>query len=559
VRTARTDGSSRFRAYLPSGGGERSYVECALGLVRGHADTAGQVLVRMRDITQEVETLSFFQTMAQRLPVPLSVRDAHSGRYLFFNHAAERLHGIAADDAVGHRPEEVLPRAPADAIAAGDREFLESGASHARDEETMPGEDGENYFVIHRTLTFDDGGPRHIITLREDVTRQRRDAAQLQAALTDAEAASRARSAFLANMSHELRTPLNGMIGSADLLQRRLQSQEDRELAQIVMTSGRDVERLLGGVLDLASIDAGRLTLEPSAFSPETLAREALETIRGAAQAKGVDLALEFVPEAYDLRLGDSGRIGQVLGALLDNAVKFTDRGSIRLSVSAAATLLRFAVHDTGIGFDETARDIMFARLRQVDESHARRHGGAGLGLAVGSELCALMGSSLQCESSPGAGACFWFDLDLPPAPPAGEAAPVADLRVLAADDHPANRRLLELMLDPLVRLTLVGDGLEALTAMQDAPYDVVLMDMQMPRMDGLEATAAIRRFERESGRPRTPVIMVSANTRPEHVKAGLDAGADSYLCKPVTADGLLSAMACVLQTPPVAVPRPQR
>jgi PAS domain S-box-containing protein len=550
---------SRFRAFIPMGPGAHAYLESTLSAVRAQ-DQADRMLVRTRDVTADVETLSFFQSMAQLLPVPLTVREASSGRYLFLNHAAERLHDIHADESIGRVPRELFPADLAQWIQAGDRDLLASGGSHSSIEETIAGEDGAMRFVTHRTLTFDDGGPRHVITVCEDVTEQRRVAERLQSALDAAEAASRAKSAFLANMSHELRTPLNGVIAAADLLSRRLPAPADRELAELVLSSGRDLERLLSGVLDLARIEAGGIALVEAPFCPEALAREAIDHFAAQAKGKGLDLQLDVEGGAAVPRIGDRVRIGQVLANLLDNAVKFTERGRVRLALSLNAERLRFEVVDTGIGFAPEARERMFAPLQQMDESHSRRHGGAGLGLAICRELCALMGAELDCDGVPGQGARFWFDLDLTAVAAGAPAADarLANLRILAAEDHPVNRRVLALMLEPFANLTLVEDGLEALEMLQKAAFDVVLMDMQMPRMDGLEATAALRRLERDTRRPRTPLIMLSANTQPEHVQASLQAGADLHLPKPVTTQALNAGLDLSIDSPsPAAAARP--
>lgn len=248
---------------------------------------------------------------------------------------------------------------------------------------------------------------------------------------------------------------------------------------------------------------------------------------------------------------GDPYRIRQVLLNLLSNAVKFTERGSVTIAAEAkAGGVVRVTVRDTGIGFAPEMKEKLFGRFQQADGSITRRFGGTGLGMAISRELCELMGGILDAESDEGKGARFWFDLPLAPAEtaaPATEAMPVQaperPLRVLLADDHPTNRKVVELMLEGVAEVVSVENGAEALMALGTDLFDLVLMDMQMPVMDGLEATRRIRETEAAAGRTPTPLIMLTANALPEHVAASLAAGADRHLEKPVTFADLLEAM----------------
>jgi CheY-like chemotaxis protein len=260
--------------------------------------------------------------------------------------------------------------------------------------------------------------------------------------------------------------------------------------------------------------------------------------------------------------VGDAVRLRQILINLLSNAVKFTEKGRVTISARPAAPgVARFTVTDTGVGFASNEKHRLFGRFEQADGSITRRFGGSGLGLAISSQLAELMGGTLDCDGTPGEGARFWLDLPLPPAETAPETPrTTADsdvdtedrgdrpLRVLLADDHPTNRTVVRLMLaDFGVDVRTVENGREAVEAARSGAFDVILMDMQMPVMDGLDATRKIREHEAAAGLDRTPVLMLTANAMPEHREAGVRAGADGHVAKPVTATALLTALDEVL------------
>ncbi len=390
---------------------------------------------------------------------------------------------------------------------------------------------------------------------------QWRSAGHLRQARRIAEEASRSKSDFLANMSHEIRTPLNGVVAMADALSRSDLGPREREMVDIVRSSGGTLERLLSDILDTAKIESGQITIEPAPFHLGDVVRETAALWRPKAEARGVALEIEIPAGAERLVQGDVVRIRQVLTNLVSNALKFTVEGEVRLSVEDAADdHVRFTVSDTGVGFEPTQKARIFGRFHQADGSITRRFGGTGLGLAISRELAELMGGRLDCESEPGVGSRFWFEASLPPADADGTgSAPVADvnmdegsLRILLADDHPANRKVIEvLMSGAAADLVCVADGQEALEAFRTGGFDLVLMDMQMPVMDGLTATAEIRAFETQQGWPRTPVLMLTANAMADHIEAGRKAGADGHLAKPVTTATLFAAISRVLAAAP--------
>ncbi|WP_297506966.1 ATP-binding protein [uncultured Caulobacter sp.] len=374
------------------------------------------------------------------------------------------------------------------------------------------------------------------------------------------ERANQAKSVFLANMSHELRTPLNGVIAIGDRLAEEEDPEARRELAALVTSSGRLLEQVLGDILDVSKIEAGKFQLAPAPFDLTQLVRGMAELHAAAAEAKRLTLRWSVSRDAEGTYEGDAGRISQILSNLLANAVKFTARGEVSLEVDQMGGELRFVVRDTGVGFDQAVRERLFKRFVQADQSITRQFGGTGLGLSICAALAEMMGGSIDADATPGEGARFEVRLPLPRCAAAAkveaeDAREIAldGLRVLVAEDHPTNRKVVEIVLRPFgVDLVMVEDGAAALEAMENGRFDAVLMDMQMPVMDGLSATRAIRAREAASGAPRVLVIMLTANAMGEHVAAAEAAGADLHLAKPLHPGALLEALARVRRTDPV-------
>jgi signal transduction histidine kinase/ActR/RegA family two-component response regulator len=396
----------------------------------------------------------------------------------------------------------------------------------------------------HRRLRSDfNGALRRLIEARREV-----------------EDASQAKSVFLANMSHEIRTPLNGVMGVAGALARTALSPEQREMVSLIETSARTLEALLSDILDLARIEAGKMELRPESFDLATSVNACAALFDAAAQAKGLDLRVSIAPGALGAYVGDAARLRQILSNLLGNAVKFTEAGFVTLTVDAdrgaSSARLRFQVRDTGIGFDAETKARLFARFEQADGAITRRFGGSGLGLSISRSLAEAMGGRLEADGEPEAGAVFTLTLDLPscqdaPDPwgdsfePTTQVDPLAGKRVLLAEDHPTNRRVVELILSAAgVDLTCVENGAEAVEAFRGGVFDLILMDMQMPVMDGLTAIGEIRRIEAAGGARPTPIHVLTANAMPEHVAASLAAGADGHLPKPILAEALLARVA---------------
>jgi signal transduction histidine kinase/CheY-like chemotaxis protein len=374
------------------------------------------------------------------------------------------------------------------------------------------------------------------------------------------ERANQAKSVFLANMSHELRTPLNGVIAIGDRLAEECDPERRRELAALVTSSGRLLEQVLGDILDVSKIEAGQFRLNPAPFDLAQLVGGVAELHRASAEAKSLHFRWSIEPGVAGSYLGDSGRISQILNNLLANAVKFTVMGEVILSVERAGDGLAFTVTDTGVGFDDTVRERLFKRFVQADQSITRQFGGTGLGLSICAALAEMMGGRIDARAVLGRGAMFRVDLPLPRVQAVEDEAfddeeeiSLEGLRVLVAEDHPTNQKVVEIILQPFdVDLTMVEDGQAALDAFTPGAFDAILMDMQMPVMDGLTATRLIREREAAAGAPPVLLIMLTANAMEEHVTAAKAVGADLHLSKPVRPGQLLEALARTRMTRPV-------
>lgn len=372
-----------------------------------------------------------------------------------------------------------------------------------------------------------------------------------------AEASSRAKSDFLTNMSHEIRTPLNGVVGALALLSATALSPEQARLVDMLRASGDDLESVLKDILDFARLQSEVVALESGAFHLGEAVREVGRLYELRFARKGLDFRVEVEAGAETWVLGDRGAVKQVLANLAHNALQFTERGKAVLSVATdGPDRFRFVVADTGIGIAEDAQARIFDVFEQADTSNTRSVGGLGLGLAVSRRLVELMGGSLSLESREGAGSIFTLIAPLPTARPpadrlslavprpATQTAETPARRILVVDDHPTNRAVVIALLDSIgVVAVEAGDGREACEAFASGEFDAVLMDIQMPIMDGLTATRAIRDMERRGELTPTPIIMLTANALPEHVEASRLAGADRHLAKPISPALLFEAL----------------
>lgn len=545
---ARRGEAFQFRIRLPESVSAGRYLNATVTPVRGEDGEILRLLAVAEDVTAQIESTAFLNTVIDVLPLALTVRDVRTGRIVLGNRAAEDLFD-RPDGLVGLRPEEALPACLAADAAVG----AQTTTTHRQ--ETA---EGVRFLAERRVATYDDEGARHIISLTNDVTQHNLDAEALRRALEETEQASRTKSALLANLSHEIRTPLNGLMTSVDLLAGRGGDSAQAELLEIVRSSARALEQRFEELLAASQIDAAAIPLRSEPFEVADLIQGLVRDMRLQVEARGLDLRIEIDPALEPRLLGDAGRLRQALGPLLDNAVKFTDAGGVTVSAARRPDgRVRFSFADTGVGFDPADKARLFGSFGQQDSSLTRRFGGLGLGLTTARRLVELMGGEIDAAPQPAGGSVFWADLPLlaAPAPVAGEAAMAEDgtaederqLRILVADDHPTNRRVLELMLADVAEVTSVNDGKAAVDQVEASSFDLVLMDIQMPVMDGITAVSLIRAVEAARAAARTPIIMLTANVHEPFVSASRAAGADRHIGKPFTANILFSAIESVL------------
>jgi len=391
---------------------------------------------------------------------------------------------------------------------------------------------------------------------------------ELETARDQANAANVLKTQFLANMSHEIRTPLNGVLAMAEVMAMGELTDVQRERLDVIRRSGGLLLAVLNDVLDLSKIEAGKLALLDEDFELEPELEQVRDNFRVVAEGKGLKYSVEVAEEARGWWRGDADRLRQIIGNLLSNAVKFTTLGEVAARVDVTETgALRFVVRDTGVGIAPEKLPSLFEKFTQADNSATRRFGGTGLGLAICRELTQMMGGSINVESREGHGSTFTVELPLQRGAPAAtsgeEASPAAedgDIRLLAAEDNPTNRQVLAAVLGSLgLDVHIVPDGKEAVEAWRTGGYDLILMDIQMPVMDGITAAKQIRAAEAAENRPRTPIVALTANALTHQVEEYLAVGMDAHVAKPIEIAKLYDAISDCLAAAATAAPSDRR
>jgi PAS domain S-box-containing protein len=568
VRASQGKAIDRFESFRVRKNGSLVPVSLTISPIRNKSGTVVGVSTIARDTTERrrADRLRFQLAAIIESSDDAILSKSLDGVVLTWNRAAERLYGYTADEIVG---EPVSLLVPADRPHEAEDILARASRGEAIDHfESFRVR--KNGTLVPVSLTISpirdaSGDVVAVSTSARDIS-ERFHQRDLEAGCEQALEASRLKSEFLATMSHEIRTPMNGVIGMAGLLLDTNLNVEQREYAEAVRKSGQALLTIINDILDFSKIEAGHMDLEDIDFDLTAVADDVAELLAGAAHERALKIVVAVDPDIPIVVGGDPGRLRQILTNLVANAIKFTDSGEVVIAVTAVTTgsasvEARFEVRDTGIGIPTEAQAMLFESFTQADASTSRRYGGTGLGLAISRRLVELMGGRMAVESTPGSGSTFSFTVSLRrrsgritkrPDRPVSVRAPMVDetaasstiladtaaaatarARILVADDNPMNQRLAMLVLEKAgFRVDVVANGAEAVEAVTRGRYNAVLMDCQMPVMDGYAAAAEIRRLE--AGTARIPIVAVTANAMKGDAERALAVGMDDYVTKPV-------------------------
>ena len=534
--------------------------------VEGAAGQIVSFIAVKRDVTRlgaERDAQAFLATIVQGSEDAI-VAYSPSGTILTWNRGAETVFGYGAAEAIG-KPMSMLLPSDRQHVLASAPEHVRAGTFISNHEGVGLHRDGRRIPLLGSGSPVRNAAGELIAIsmILRDVSERKRYERELIRAREAADAANVAKSRFLANMSHEIRTPMNGVIGMMQLLLETALSAEQRRYAGVAQASGQVLLSLIDNVLDLSKIEARKVTLEKFSFNLRHTLESVVQLLGIQAKAKALNLALRVSPEIPELLRGDPHRLRQILTNLVTNAVKFTERGEVAVEAALqkqadGQVTVAFRIVDTGIGMrpDEIAR--LFQPFAQADTSTTRKYGGTGLGLIISKQLVEMMGGKIGVHSLPGLGSTFWFTAVFETAEPEvaqpvtggvdrRNGGPVPGLRILVVEDNPVNREVLLAQLSRLgYQAAAVENGAEAVEALAAAGYDLVLMDCQMPVMDGFEATLHIREVHRSD----IPIVAVTADAMPADRDRCLQAGMNDYLAKPVELQRLADMLAKWLPAP---------
>ncbi|UWQ49485.1 response regulator [Leisingera caerulea] len=538
-----------------------------LGFVRRNFSRTRANMLAQAQQQQELEAayaeLSAQQMQAKRLAlVAENANDSvmlmdREGRITWVNESFTRITGYSFDEALGRLPGDLLNSGRTDSATIRLLQDSVRKARPVRVEICNRRKDGQHVWIETSQVAMrnSDGELETLIAVERDISAAKEHARQLEEARIAAEEGARAKAEFLATMSHEIRTPMNGVIGMAQLLRDSGLNEEQDLYAGAILSSADTLLMLINDVLDFSKMDAEGVALSRTDFDPRACFEQTMRLLKAGAEAKGLDLLLDIKERVPAQLHGDDRRIRQILLNLAGNAIKFTEHGRVLVTLDAEPAEqgfdLVFSVADTGIGIPKDMLSKVFERFSQADAAISRRFGGTGLGLAISRRLAEAMGGSITVNSEVGLGSCFTVRLQLDPpraelaavpaaAPQAGGMAALEGLRVLVAEDNAVNRVLMEKFLQPTpAEVVFAENGREAVAQFEAFAPDIILMDMSMPEMDGLEATRAIRAL----ARPQPAIVALTANAFDSDREACLAAGMDEFMSKPVNRGKLLDLL----------------
>ena len=576
-REGRTLSSEHFVSHIYDGKGGFLWGKAAPfldkdGNIVGAIESIYDITQR-RTVEQALrESEEKFRTLAETITMPIFIHDG--GRFIYVNHSTINM--------TGYSTEELLTMDFWDVVHD---DFKNQVKSYARrrlmGEEILPQYDlkiitkgNEECWIELSVAIIDFEGKKSVLCTGFDITERKQMQEELQKAKEEAEAANRAKSEFLANMSHEIRTPINGIIGMTELILSTSLSLDQREHLELVKSSSDSLLDIINDILDFSRIEAGKLSLMEINFDLFNTIEKTVQVLALKAHEKGLELNCHIQPDIPTGLIGDQGRLRQVLINLIGNAIKFTEKGEVSVRVKKVRSVdnkteLKFSVKDTGIGIEPAEIGLLFKSFSQVDSSYARKYGGTGLGLAISKQLVEMMGGSIWVKSNKGEGSCFTFKITLGLSENAEKESfekcilneqiilnkqqtsmssdLMKPLNILVAEDSFVNQKLVVTLLRKKGwSVTAVQNGKETLKALETEKFDLILMDVQMPEMDGLRAAILIRQHEKETGK-HIPIIAMTAYAMTGDREACLEAGMDFYLAKPIKANELYDVIGKVL------------
>jgi two-component system sensor histidine kinase/response regulator len=546
--------------------------DAVLGGLSSLANVIAVAIERQRTDESLRQERTLLRTLIDNVPDYIYAKNTRH-QFLLANKALGIRMGVASADALlGKTDFDFYPKELATAYALDEEQIMGSGNAVINREESAPAPAGGTIWLLTTEAPLRDtaGNVVGLAGVGRDITERKLYLAELQKAKEAAEVASRLKSEFLANMSHEIRTPMNAILGMTALAMDTPDREEQQEYMRDVLSSGETLLSLLNDILDLSKIEAGRMELALVPTSIAELLEDAARFLRAAATQKGLMLRLNTSPDLPDQLLADPLRLRQVLLNLLGNAIKFTERGSVVADVDVDfqdtdTVFLRFAVRDTGPGIPKDKQDLIFKPFCQADGSTTRKHGGTGLGLPISAHFVEMMGGKIWVESEPGSGSTFYFtarlgrvDSTAPKQRPRQSAMTLSSdldseakqklgsLKILVAEDNFSNLKLLSRLLERWgQQVTLAENGRDAQDLYRKGNFDLIILDLQMPEMDGFELAAAIREGEKCTGR-HTPILALTAYVLGGQRERCLTGGMDGFLAKPMEPQRLLETLVTI-------------